>query len=45
MTAKGLRLMGVQTNQQLIVTGLVMMVAVFSHDVRGRLSRLRRFTK
>ncbi|MFN8377449.1 MAG: ABC transporter permease [Anaerolineae bacterium] len=42
MTAKGLRLMGVQTNQHLIVIGIVMMVAVFSHDVRGRLARLRR---
>lgn len=40
MTAKGLRLMGVQTNPQLIVTGLVMMVAVFLHDIRNRVERL-----
>lgn len=45
MTAKGLRLMGVQTNQQLIVTGMVMMVAVFLHDIRKRVERLgRRFS-
>ncbi|MBC7809862.1 MAG: ABC transporter permease, partial [Burkholderiales bacterium] len=42
MTAKGLRFMGVQTNQQLIVTGLVMMVAVFLHDIRKRVKTLRR---
>ncbi len=40
MTAKGLRLMGVQTNQQLIVTGMVMMVAVFLHDIRKRVESL-----
>jgi len=42
MTAKGLRFMGVQTNQQLVVTGVVMMVAVFLHDIRKRVETLRR---
>lgn len=42
MTGKGLRLMGVQTNQQLIVTGIVMMVAVFLHDIRQRVEGFRR---
>ena len=34
LTAKGLRLMGLHTTQQLIVTGLVMLVAVYFHRVR-----------
>jgi ribose transport system permease protein len=37
MTAKGLRLMNVHTTQQLIVTGLVMLAAVYLHGVRKRL--------
>ena len=40
MTAKGLRLMGVNTNIQLIVTGTVMILAVFMHTFRARISRL-----
>ena len=38
MTGKGLRLMGVNTNIQLIVTGTVMVLAVFMHTFRDRLS-------
>lgn len=45
MTGKGLRLMNVHITQQLIVTGLVMLAAVYLHGVRKRLlveSRRRR---
>jgi ribose/xylose/arabinose/galactoside ABC-type transport system permease subunit len=38
MTAKGLRLMGLNTNIQLIVTGTVMVLAVLMHTFRDRLS-------
>lgn len=34
MTGKGLRLMGLHTTQQLIVTGAVLLVAVYLHRVR-----------
>ena len=34
MTAKGLRLMGAHTTQQLVVTGIVMLIAVYFHGVR-----------
>jgi ribose transport system permease protein len=37
MTGKGLRLMNVHTTQQLVVTGIVMLVAVYLHGVRKRL--------
>jgi ribose/xylose/arabinose/galactoside ABC-type transport system permease subunit len=37
MTAKGLRLLNVHTTQQLIVTGLVMLAAVYLHGIRKRL--------
>jgi ribose transport system permease protein len=37
MTGKGLRLMNVHITQQLIVTGLVMLAAVYLHGVRKRL--------
>ncbi|MGH2616358.1 MAG: ABC transporter permease [Thermomicrobiales bacterium] len=37
MTGKGLRLMNVHTTQQLVVTGIVMLVAVYLHGVRNRL--------
>jgi ribose/xylose/arabinose/galactoside ABC-type transport system permease subunit len=37
MTGKGLRLMNVHTTQQLVVTGIVMLVAVYLHCVRKRL--------
>src|SRR5215208_6961328 len=37
MTGKGLRLMNVHTTQQLVVTGIVMLVAVYLHGVRQRL--------
>jgi ribose/xylose/arabinose/galactoside ABC-type transport system permease subunit len=37
LTAKGLRLMGLHTTQQLIVTGMVMLVAVYLHGARQRL--------
>ena len=36
MTAKGLRLMNVHTTQQLVVTGIVMLLAVYLHGVRQR---------
>jgi ribose/xylose/arabinose/galactoside ABC-type transport system permease subunit len=36
MTGKGLRLMNVHTTQQLVVTGLVMLAAVYLHGVRKR---------
>jgi ribose transport system permease protein len=36
MTGKGLRLMNVHTTQVLIVTGLVMLAAVYLHGVRKR---------
>jgi len=36
MTGKGLRLMAVPTTTQLVVTGLVMMLAVYVHTVRKR---------
>ena len=34
MTSKGLRLMNVHTTQQLVVTGIVMLVAVYFHRLR-----------
>lgn len=37
MTAKGLRLLGVHTTQQLVITGLVMLIAVYLHGARQRL--------
>lgn len=37
ITGKGLRLMNVHTTQQLVVTGLVMLAAVYLHGVRKRL--------
>lgn len=37
LTAKGLRLMGLHTTQQLIVTGVVMLIAVYLHGARQRL--------
>ena len=37
MTGKGLRLMNVHTTQQLVVTGLVMLAAVYLHGVRKRM--------
>jgi ribose/xylose/arabinose/galactoside ABC-type transport system permease subunit len=37
MTGKGLRLMGLHTTQQLIVTGAVLLVAVYFHRVRKQL--------
>lgn len=37
MTGKGLRLMNVHTTQQLVVTGIVMLVAVYLHGVRNRM--------
>lgn len=42
MTSKGLRLMNVYTTWQLVITGVVMMLAVYLHDLRRRLGRLRR---
>ena len=38
MTAKGLRLMGVNTNMQLMVTGSIMILAVFMHNFHDRIS-------
>lgn len=37
MTGKGLRLMGLHTTQQLIVTGAVLLVAVYFHRVRKQI--------
>ena len=37
MTGKGLRLMNVHTTQQLVVTGIVMLIAVYLHGVRNRI--------
>ncbi len=37
MVAKGLRLMNVHTTQQLVVTGIVMLLAVYLHGVRKRM--------
>ena len=42
MTAKGLRLMGVNTNMQLMVTGSIMILAVFMHSFHDRVSIFRR---
>jgi ribose/xylose/arabinose/galactoside ABC-type transport system permease subunit len=42
MTAKGMRLMRWNTNYQLIVSGLVMMAAVYAHDLRKRLSSIQK---
>lgn len=42
MTAKGLRLMGVNTNIQLMVTGSIMILAVFMHSFHDRIAILRR---
>lgn len=39
MTGKGLRLMAVPTTTQLVVTGLVMMLAVYLHGLRKRTLR------
>ncbi len=41
MTAKGLRLMGVNTNMQLMVTGSIMILAVFMHSFHDRISIFR----
>jgi ribose/xylose/arabinose/galactoside ABC-type transport system permease subunit len=37
MTGKGLRLMNVHTTQQLVVTGIVMLIAVYLHGLRKRM--------
>ncbi len=42
MTAKGLRLMGVNTNVQLMVTGSIMILAVFMHSFHDRISILKK---
>lgn len=42
MTAKGLRLMGVNTNMQLMVTGSIMILAVFMHSFHDRVSIFKR---
>ena len=42
MTAKGLRLMGVNTNMQLMVTGSIMILAVFMHSFHDRIAILRK---
>ncbi|NJL95126.1 MAG: ABC transporter permease [Anaerolineae bacterium] len=42
MTSKGMRLMALNTNYQLIVIGVVMLAAVFMHDFRRRLDDLRK---
>ena len=42
MTSKGLRLMRINTNWQLVITGTVMGIAVYMHDIRSRIERLRR---
>ena len=42
MTAKGLRLLGVNTNMQLMVTGSIMILAVFMHSFHDRFSILKR---
>ena len=42
MTAKGLRLMGVNTNMQLMVTGSIMILAVFMHSFHDRISVFKR---
>ncbi len=42
MTAKGLRLMGVNTNMQLMVTGSIMILAVFMHSFHDRISIFRK---
>lgn len=42
MTSKGMRLMRININTQLILTGGVMMAAVYMHDLRNRLNRLRK---
>ena len=42
MTAKGLRLMGVNTNMQLMVTGSIMILAVFMHSFHDRISIFKR---
>lgn len=41
MTSKGMRLMQININYQLILTGAIMMAAVYLHDLRRRLDRLR----
>ena len=41
-TAKGLRLMGVNTNMQLMVTGSIMILAVFMHSFHDRISVFKR---
>jgi ribose/xylose/arabinose/galactoside ABC-type transport system permease subunit len=40
VNAKGMRLMGWNTNYQLIVSGAVMMAAVYMHDIRKRIENL-----
>ena len=42
MTAKGLRLMGVNTNMQLMVTGSIMILAVFMHSFHDRISLFKK---
>ena len=42
MSSKGLRLMRINTNWQLVITGTVMGIAVYLHDIRNRIERLRR---
>lgn len=42
MTAKGLRLMGVNTNMQLMVTGSIMILAVFMHSFHDRILIFRK---
>jgi ribose/xylose/arabinose/galactoside ABC-type transport system permease subunit len=41
MTSKGMRLMSLPTTTQLVVTGLVMMLAVYLHGVRKRINSNR----
>lgn len=41
MTSKGMRLMQININYQLILTGVIMMAAVYLHDLRRRLESLR----
>ena len=42
VNAKGMRLMHLSTNYQLIVSGAVMVAAVYMHDIRQRIENLRR---
>jgi ribose/xylose/arabinose/galactoside ABC-type transport system permease subunit len=46
MTGKGLRLMNIQTTQQLVVTGLIMLIAVYYHRMRkAAVARSREWAK